>query len=138
MGISVTLIYLVFATRSSRARIRLLESDESNKQILFHILADLEHNLETAVVDHIDDPNPTPTRRFFERKTKPPPEQPILTPLQRKIAVSLNKLPFKKERAYIENVQNSHAVILCRDLKKFEAHKMGAGVLRHWAASFVF
>lgn len=106
--------------------------------MLVHILADLEQNAETAVVYHIDDPNPAPARRFFKSKTRPPPEQPILTPLQRKIAASLNKLPFKKERAYIENVQNSHAVILCRDLKKFEAHKMGAGVLRHWAASFVF
>ncbi|KAF9460509.1 DUF676-domain-containing protein [Collybia nuda] len=136
LGISVTLVYLVFAARSSRARIRLLESDEAGEQTLIRILADLERNVETTVADLVDGADPGPTLRP-SNKSKVSPEQPILTPLQQNVAMSLNKLPFKKERAYIENVQNSHAVILCRDLKRFDAHKMGAGILRHWAASFV-
>lgn len=137
MGISLIVINLSMATRSSRARIRLLESDESNKGKLIHILADLEHDVESAVVDFIDNPDPTPSRSAFGKKVKLPSEQPILTPLQRKIAASLNKLPIKKELAYIENVRNSHAVIVCRDVKRFEGHKVGEGVVRHWATSFI-
>jgi hypothetical protein len=137
MGISLMVINLTLATRSSRARIRLLERDASNKEKLIHILAELENDVENAVVDLIDDPNPAPSRNALGNKMKPSSEQPILTPLQRKIAASLNKLPFKKELTYIENVRNAHAIIVCRDVKRFEVHKQGAGVLRHWAASFV-
>lgn len=137
MGISLALINLSMATRSSRARIRLLEKDESSKGKLIHVLADIERDLERTVVDYIDDPDPTPSHHPFEKKTKLTSEQPILTPLQRKIAASLNKLPIKKELAYFDNVRNAHAIIVCRDVKRFEGHKAGEGVVRHWAASFI-
>lgn len=82
-------------------------------------------------MDIIDDPDPKPS------SSKHSSEQPILTPLQCKIAASLNMLPIKKELAYIDNVRNSHAVIVCRDVKRFEGHREGEGILRHWAASFI-
>ena len=54
------------------------------------------------------------------------------------MAAVLNALPqLKKELAYIPNVRNSHAIIIARDIKNFEFHKMGEGVLRHWADAFV-
>ncbi|KAL1723043.1 putative serine esterase-domain-containing protein [Schizophyllum commune] len=59
-----------------------------------------------------------------------------IAPLQRKMAANLNALPIQKERAFIENVRNSHAVIISRDVKNFEWHRRGEGVIRHWADSF--
>ncbi|RDB15767.1 hypothetical protein Hypma_003722 [Hypsizygus marmoreus] len=136
LGISLIVLRFSLATRSSRARIRLLEQ-ESKGEHLIHVLAQLEKDVEIAVAELIDDPNPiTPPSPSTKRTPKPPPEQPILTPLQRKIAASLNTLPIKKELAYIENVRNSHAVIVCRDVKRFEGHRQGEGIIRHWAASF--
>jgi len=65
-------------------------------------------------------------------------EPALLTPLQIKIAGWLNGLPgLKKELAYISGVRNSHAVIVCRDVKRFPGHKQGEGVIRHWADQFV-
>ncbi|KAL1666364.1 putative serine esterase-domain-containing protein [Schizophyllum commune] len=61
---------------------------------------------------------------------------PRIAPLQRKMAANLNALPIQKERAFIENVRNSHAVIISRDVKNFEWHRRGEGVIRHWADSF--
>lgn len=130
--ISLVITRLTLASRSSRARIKLLEKDASNSEKLVHILAQLERQVEDAVVDFIDDPDPSPA----QLKKKPSPEHPILTPLQRKIAASLNKLPIEKKLTYIRGVRNAHAVIVCRDVKRFEAHRVGEGVLRNWADSF--
>lgn len=151
VGISVAVIRISLSAHHSRARIRLLEQDESSSEKLIHILAQLEKNVEDVVVDLIDDSGPSPVASSSTdvsttdgqaltkkaKKTKLPPEQPILTPLQRNIAASLNKLPIKKELAYIWSVRNSHATIVCRDVKRFEAHREGEGIVRHWATSFV-
>ena len=72
-----------------------------------------------------------------QNKTKTSTQHPILTPLQRKIAAALNKLPLKKEQVYIHSVRNSHAIIVCRDVKRFELHRQGEGVVRHWADHFI-
>ncbi|KAJ7722437.1 putative serine esterase-domain-containing protein [Mycena maculata] len=141
--ISMVLVRLSLATRSSRARIKLLESDASSREKLVYILAQLEHQVEGAVVEFIDDNAGTePTKdpesaRKPRCAPKPPSEQPILTPTQRRIAAALNRLPLKKERAYFPHVRNSHAMIVCRDVKNFELHREGEGILRHWADSFV-
>ncbi|KAF8892305.1 putative serine esterase-domain-containing protein [Infundibulicybe gibba] len=119
---------LSLATRSSRARIRLLENDETSKEKLINILAEIEQQMEETV---------TAVVASGKSISKSPKEQPILTPLQHKIAKSLNQLPIKKEIAFFENVVNSHAIIVCRDVKRFEMHKMGEGLLRHWANSFI-
>ncbi|KAG5637684.1 hypothetical protein H0H81_003600 [Sphagnurus paluster] len=72
-----------------------------------------------------------------QKKGKQTSEQPILTPLHHKIVMWLNQLPLRKELAYFPNARNSHAMIVCRDVKRFEAHRLGEGILRHWAASFI-
>ncbi|KAJ7043596.1 DUF676-domain-containing protein [Mycena alexandri] len=141
--ISLAIVRLSLAARSSRARIRLLENDASNTQKLAHILAQLERQMEEAVVDLIENEGAAemqadPERAVDKRhEPKLPQEQPILTPTQRSIAASLNRLPIKKERAFFPNVRNSHAIIICRDVKNFEMHREGAGVVRHWATSFI-
>ena len=54
------------------------------------------------------------------------------------MATALNSLPqLKKERVYIPNVRNSHATIVARDIQNYEFHKIGEGVLRHWADAFI-
>jgi hypothetical protein len=64
--------------------------------------------------------------------------QPTLTPLQLQLAENLNRLPgLRKERAWIHPARNSHAIIICRDVKIFKWQKIGEGVLRHWADHFV-
>lgn len=64
--------------------------------------------------------------------------QPIFTPEQLEMVASLNALPnLRKRYAYFEHVRNSHAMIVCRDVKRFEIHKKGESVLRHWADGFV-
>ncbi|KAG8894499.1 hypothetical protein FRB99_001224, partial [Tulasnella sp. 403] len=63
--------------------------------------------------------------------------QPILTPAQERIIVNLNTLPgLKKEFVFLDGVRNSHATIVSRDLKHFDFHKRGEGVLRHLADHF--
>ncbi|KAJ6591588.1 DUF676-domain-containing protein [Mycena vulgaris] len=136
--LSLVIIRLSLAARSSRARIKLLENDASNTQKLIHVLAQLEKQVEHAVVDFIDqeagEPVSDPERAGTRGERK---EQPILTPTQRRIAAALNRLPLKKERAYFPLARNSHAVIICRDVRNFDAHRAGEGILRHWADSFI-
>jgi hypothetical protein len=50
----------------------------------------------------------------------------------------LNRLPLKKECAYFPSARNSHTVIICRDVKNFEAHRAGKGVVRQYWAKFVW
>jgi hypothetical protein len=110
---SLAVVRLSLAARSSRARIRLLESDASSTQKLAHILAQLEKQVENAVVDLIDDdthaagePVADPERALSKKRRSPPQELPILTPTQHRIAAWLNRLPLKKERAYFPEVLN--------------------------------
>ncbi|KAJ7915876.1 DUF676-domain-containing protein [Mycena leptocephala] len=142
--ISLNIIRLSLAARSSRARIRLLEKDASNSQKLAHILAQLEKQVENAVVVLIDDdagvePVADPEQALAMRRYAPKPSQgqPILTPMQRSMARSLNRLPLKKERTYFPTARNSHGLIICRNVKKFESHRLGESVVRHWANSFI-
>jgi len=124
---SIAAVSFALAMRSSRARIRLLEQDESK---LAHYLRELEKDVEDIDVNLVDDSNPS-----FSGKH--PPEHPIITPLQRRMAASLNRLPIKKEWAYFPHVLNSHSIIVCSDVKRFEIHRRGEGIIRHWATSFI-
>ncbi|KAK7012219.1 DUF676-domain-containing protein [Favolaschia claudopus] len=144
---SLGIVRLSLASRSSRARIRLLEKDASGTERLANILAQLEMQVEGAVVDLIDDdahaadpPLDDPERGTEKgcRSPKSPPEVPILTSTQRRMAAWLNSLPLKKELAYFPDVMNAHALIICRDVKNFESHRQGEYIVRHWAESFVF
>ena len=115
----------------SRSRIKLLESEDSATQRLAHVFAQLERQVEDIVVDMVDDSasaNSTQVSKMVPR----------ITPAQRRMVAALNALPqLKKERAFIPDVKNTHGTIIARDVKNFEFHKIGEGVLRHWADAFI-
>jgi hypothetical protein len=96
----------------------------------------LERQVEDIVVDMIDDPSspvPSPNGNQISKKIVA-----RTTPAQRRMVAALNALPqLKKERAFIADVMNSHGTIIARDIKKYEFHKVGEGVLRHWADAFI-
>lgn len=134
--LSLVIYRLSMATRSSRARIQMLEKDAPNGQTLGHALAHFERQIEDAVIDFIEDPGAPNDENSGIRREKPA-QHPIIKPLQRKMASKLNKLPLLKERAFIEGLRNTHATIISRDVKRFEFHRIGEGVIRHWADSLV-
>ncbi|KAJ7577101.1 DUF676-domain-containing protein [Mycena floridula] len=115
--LTMIVVRLSLASRSSRARIKLLESDESNGQRLANSLANLEKQMEDAVAELVDDPGPV--QESDKQHSNQSRSQPLLIPLQHKI------------------IFNSHAVIISRDVKRFEWHRKGEGVIRHWADSFI-
>jgi len=132
--ITLALIRLSIASHYSRSRVKLLEAEDAStsSQRLVHILGQLEREVEDMVVDIVDDPN-TPFPSQENTKTSP-----RLTALQRKMAAVLNALPqLKKERVYIRDVRNAHSVIIARDVENYAFHRIGEGVLRHWADAFV-
>ncbi|KAJ3804413.1 putative serine esterase-domain-containing protein [Lentinula lateritia] len=135
-------------------------------QSLVQMIQAIEHRvervIEDAVVDTIDDPvgsgrisaNPSgaSTPLYDDRTTaySPPSEppkssknSPLLTPLQHTIAARLNTLPgLIKEIAFIDSfhpipIRNAHAPIVSRDVRNFEHHKIGEGVLRCWVEGLV-
>jgi hypothetical protein len=154
VGISMGLVRFSLASRASRARIKLLEKDASNGQKLIHVISTVEQRVEDAMVEFVEDPTsesdsdssalalattnvtsvgddgvPLPMSQG-----KPQP----LNALQRQMAAWLNALPqLRKEKAFILGVKTSHAIIVCRDVTRFPAHRMGEGVIRHWADHFV-
>ncbi|KZS90706.1 DUF676-domain-containing protein [Sistotremastrum niveocremeum HHB9708] len=152
----LAIVRLSLDSRASRARIKLLESGAypdsstpasasaptaaSGEERLVTLLRTLEKEFDDAVADMMDDPSPLPPPSKSKSKAKSVVEadQPRLTPTQQSIARSLNAhLPqMKKYLAFIDPVRNSHAVIVCRDVGRFESHREGEGVLRHWADGF--
>jgi len=134
--IGLALVRLSISSRRSRSRIKLLEAeDPSATQRLVHIFGQLERQVEDIIVEIVDDPRtPIPS----QESTKTSKNVPRVTPAQRKMATCLNALPqLKKELVYIPDVRNSHGTIIARDVQNFEFHKIGEGVLRHWADVFV-
>jgi len=125
--VTIAFVTLSRASKVSRARLKLLEKDDSQGERLVNILADIEKKMqEDAVVTVVKDSTTEVTQT-----------RSVLTSVQRRMAESLNRLPIHKEIVFIDEVRNSHATIVCRDIKRFKFHKRGEGVLRHWAASFV-
>jgi len=95
----------------------------------------LERGVEDIVVDMVDDPATSVPSLNGNQTAKMTPR---ITPAQRRMVAALNTLPqLKKERAFITDVINSHGTIIARDIKNFEFHKIGEGVLRHWADAFI-
>ncbi|KAJ3515181.1 hypothetical protein NLJ89_g1925 [Agrocybe chaxingu] len=133
--VSLALMRFLLASHHSRKRVKELELEvhTSGQQKLQHILAELEREMEEAVVEFIDNPDPSPTYQSEDSKKA----HPIITPTHQRIASWLNTLPIKKELGFFPTVANSHGMIICRDVKRFEVHKLGEGVVRHWADSFV-
>jgi hypothetical protein len=117
------------SSRRSRSRIKLLEAgDPSATERLVHIVGQLERQVEDMVVDIVDD-------SAVSISSPGSKEGPRVTAAQRRMAACLNALPqLKKERVFISDVHNSHEMII---VQNFEFHKIGEGVLRHWADAFV-
>jgi len=142
-GLSFVIIKFISASRTSRKRIRGLENDASYKEKLIHILSTIEHEVENAIVDIIDEgdsyPNPPKTdEKAANIAIRDKNLYPVLTDDQKKIAGWLNGLPgLKKELALFENIGNSHAIIVSRDLKQYKIHELGESVIRHWADSLI-
>ncbi|ESK84109.1 lipid particle protein [Moniliophthora roreri MCA 2997] len=140
--LALTVIRLSRDARSSRARIKELEKDATHGQSLARVLAQLEREVEGAVVELMDEAGSgsTSTLQGTEisikvgKKSKEPA---ALSPLQHKIAEQLNTLPLKKELAFIDGVFNSHGTIIMRDVKRFPFQIAGEGVVRHWADSLI-
>ncbi|KAJ7066600.1 putative serine esterase-domain-containing protein [Mycena amicta] len=131
--ITLALLRLSLATRSSRLRIRLLEADAASPgsvERLAHVLAKLESQMESTVLDLVDETS-------VDADSSQVKTQPRLTPVQRRIAANLNRLPLTKEIAYFPTIRFAHAVIVCRDVKNFESHKAGANIVKHWAGVFI-
>ena len=143
--ICLAITRLSLATRSSRARIKQLEQEArtAGQEKLADILAELELEVEEAVTADLIDNNlvPSSTSTLYQSSkevtTSTSRAHPILTLNHKKIVNWLNLIPIKKEIAYFPGVRNSHAMIMCRDVKRFEFHRQGEGVLRHWANSFI-
>jgi hypothetical protein len=139
--ISLIILRLSLASRSSRVRIKQLEEEShtTGQQKLADTLAELEREVEEAVVDLIDNPDLSSSiyQPSESSTTGSSRKQPIISPNHKKIVNWLNLLPIKKEIAYFPDVRNSHAIIVCRDVEHFESHRKGEGVLRHWANSFI-
>lgn len=125
---------LSLASRSSRVRIKQLEKEAhtTGQQKLADTLAELEREVEEAAAVDLIHNNPDLSTSVYRNR-----EQPIISPNHKKIVNWLNLLPIKKEIAYFPEVWNSHPVIVCRDVKHFESHRKGEGVLRHWANCFI-
>ncbi|KAF8311489.1 DUF676-domain-containing protein [Clavulina sp. PMI_390] len=84
---------------------------------------------------------PTPTTTPAANACKATPQ---LSAAQVKMAANLNSLPhLKKKLVYIisnplnETAAHAHAVVVARDLTRFETHRAGLGVLRCWRDEFV-
>ena len=149
--LSLVITRLSLASRASRARIKVLEKEESGAERLAHIVARLEREMEDAMVDMFDGdgaeiaaqgpssekPGPS-SGKTKKGKVEEPKDQPRLLVVQKRMVRWLNSLPgLKKELVFIKQVRNSHAVIIARDVKRFPGHKDGEGVLRHWADHFI-
>ncbi|KDQ09775.1 hypothetical protein BOTBODRAFT_36765 [Botryobasidium botryosum FD-172 SS1] len=137
LAITFALFKLSSESRASRKRIQLLESDKSRSA---HWLSTVFHELERDVGDAIGEIVDDPADGNSTTPMSAPPgdaSQPIISQAQRNMAASLNALPnLHKRLAFIHPVRNSHATIICRDEKRFEMHKIGRGVLRHWRDNF--
>jgi len=167
MVFAFAILRLATSSRASSARIRLLEKDtQSNMQRLAYVFAKLERSVGDTVADMMDNPgdleaasDAAATHQGTMTTTVPAPPQRTdseaallqsggaaskrvpqvqLSDCQRRMIASLNTLPaLKKELVFINPVFNSHAVIISRDVGRFESHKLGEGVLRHWVDHFV-
>lgn len=110
------------------------EDDDEEKAVGATSDADTASSEATVVQDMIEE---KPAYKGTLEKRGP-----CLTPLQLKMARSLNQIPqLKKKLAYIDCEPdgqriNSHAIIVSREPEHFPNHLMGMGVVRNWADSF--
>ena len=126
-----------------------LEVDSSAGERLAHIIAKLEKEIETTALEAYEHPggplsiesqavdSEAPKKKITQYQHGPhlSPE-PLFTAGQLRCIEDLNKIAqLKKTLVFFEGVANSHAMIIARD-PKFEHHRKGEAVLRHWADHF--
>lgn len=119
-------------SKASKERIKQFESQDSYQQKLATVFQKLEREFESAAVRTVDSP---------EGESYPIIKSnlhPVVTPTQKRMVEWLNQLPFQKHLAFFPGVRNSHGMIICRDSHRFDQHKRGESVVRHWADHFVF
>jgi hypothetical protein len=140
MLMSMAVVRLYLASRTSQKRIKLLEKNAASNTTtrrLVDIMAELERDVEDAVVEMMDRSDPEPLSRTVVHDSSKAAQQAALTPLQVQLVHNLNALPqLEKERVFFPFVRNSHAVIVCRDAKRFSFNYAGEGGLKHWADHF--
>ena len=62
----------------------------------------------------------------------------LLTPAQKRMTDNFNSIPgLRKHLVYLPMERNSHATIICRDIRR-DAHQKGLEILNWWSARFVF
>jgi len=118
-------------SKASKERIKQFESEESYQQRLTTVFQKLEHELENAAAQTVDSPEGA---SYPINKSN---LHPLVTPTQKRMAEWLNQLPFQKYLAFFPGVRNSHGMIICRDSRRFEQHKRGESIVRHWADHLV-
>ena len=139
----------------------LLESDQSYRERLAEVIAQMERRIEGSVEEYIDDAGEAaPSSAEPSAEPVPAGSSATLTATftatvpgsgkemqavvktraygisdaQRRMVKNLNALPkLEKKLAFIDKVFNSHAVIISRDVKRFKVHERGHGVLKHLA-----
>ncbi|KZV78671.1 DUF676-domain-containing protein [Exidia glandulosa HHB12029] len=158
--VSMVLVRFSLATRGSRRRIKLLESEVPTETRLGRLLREFDQEMGRTVVDMVEDETGPreqgPAEVYASRAGSPgaqeknqeveePAEvytgaaQPILSAQQHQMVKNLNQIKhLRKHIVFISNYMNSHAIIVCRDPVNFPVHLEGKAVLRHWADRFVF
>jgi hypothetical protein len=116
MLVSIGVIHItidcLLSSRSSRARVRILE-----KNTPISIPVPLPSNADLPLV-----PSPDMTT--------------LMTAQQATIVHGLNRLDgVHKYTAFRPGVRNSHAMLICLE-PRFADHRAGRGVLRHWVDNF--
>ncbi|KAL4065871.1 putative serine esterase-domain-containing protein [Scleroderma yunnanense] len=149
--LSLLVIRFSISSKKSRTRLQILEADLARER-LSHIIAKLEREIETATLDAYENPELLLSLGPVSRGSGPEQLVPkagtipaletsshsisYLTPGQLKCIENLNKIAWlKKTLVFFADVDNSHPVIVCRDVKS-EHHRKGEAVLRHWADHF--
>ncbi|XP_006461845.1 hypothetical protein AGABI2DRAFT_70587 [Agaricus bisporus var. bisporus H97] len=121
--------YCTLHNHRSRARVEKLESDATFRERLAAAYRSMEQEIERVSLPVDEETN----EQLPVIKIK---LHPVVTPLQKRMAKSLNNLPWKKECAFFPWVRNSHAMIVGRDANIFPQHKKGESVVKHWADHF--
>lgn len=164
--IPLVICRLALSSRRSKKRIALLEADESAADALVRVVMAMEKRMEDAVAEAVDTlgnasaapgtpPSVSPasgSQGTLAGSTAGKVEdeeeagsaktggafRADLLPAQRKMVERLNALPnLSKRLVYIHPTRNSHATIVARDVKNFDYHRLGWGVIQHWADNLV-
>ncbi|KAL5508637.1 hypothetical protein ACEPAH_6256 [Sanghuangporus vaninii] len=145
--IGSAVIRLGISSRKSRVRIRALEKDVSFTEALWHSIELPQNAVQTrdvrpgelpANVD-IQQSESVSTVTVLEEaassaETDGRKHLPSLNDKQIAMSRSLNDLPnLRRTLVWIHPIRNSHAHIVCRDIKTIPSQKIGEGVLRHIA-----